>query len=76
MLWDVHFYNTKKFYKECNQISDQVFGVRPEGIKSIVFEVVFSSLMIITAKTKSLVVTGGMLVMIGRGLVDIIANGY
>ena len=36
----------------------------------------FSSLMIITVKTKSLVVTGGMLVMIGRGLVDIIANGF
>ena len=31
MLWDVHFYNTKKFYKECNQISDQAPSLEKNG---------------------------------------------
>ena len=31
MLWDVHFYNTKKFYKECNHILDQVSSLEKNG---------------------------------------------
>ena len=27
MLWDVHFYNAKKFYKECNHILDDIFSM-------------------------------------------------